>query len=52
MPKLTARAREHAPAPMTGRRLTAAGAHRPGDSDPNPDEALRRARAAQPGGAR
>lgn len=52
MPKLTARAHEHAPAPLSSRRLAAAGTHHPGDSDPNPDEALRRVRATRPGGAR
>lgn len=48
MPKLTVRAPERAPLPS--RRLAAASS-RPGDSDPNPDEALRRVRASA-GGAR
>ncbi|WP_328620704.1 hypothetical protein [Streptomyces sp. NBC_00354] len=52
MPKLTTRAHQPAPAPMPSRRLTAAGTHHPGDSDPNPDEAPRRVRATQSGGAR
>lgn len=33
-------------------RVSAPPSPRPGDSDPNPDEALRRVRATRPGGAR
>lgn len=33
-------------------RSSAPSPHRPGDSDPNPDEALRRVRSTPVGGAR